>query len=510
MTLGSRLSLGLVAIALVLTVPLVLALRALGELQRETEALSKGEVASLLLGRVQERATRLRDLDNAMVILVGDPDNDRNLAEMLEIARVLTLTADSAESHQLPALAVQMRASAEVVRVIAPLEHAAAMDSNVAIAEGFSSDRIRPAIAGIERELGIAAQTLRGRSMARVEAADSKATEARRIAGLLLAIGALSALLISIWLTRSVSRPVRDLEQGMKAVASGEFFHRLSVAPNRNDEFGRLAASYTVMAEQLAELDKVKAEFVSIASHELKTPINVLLGYLQLLGEQVYGPLNEKQLDVLSTLETQADSLGRLVQHLLDVSRFQAGEAKLEPKELALRPFLDELDQTFRVLALQRDVAFSVASRGTVPEVVFWDVDRINEVLGNLLANAFKFTSSGGHVDLVVTAVGERVYLEVRDTGAGIAASQLPHIFDKFFQADNQESAAAKGSGLGLAIAKEIVEAHGGTIAVESVAGDGTTFSIMLPVRATQPARGMPAPAEPRLPAEPMLEAVAT
>jgi signal transduction histidine kinase len=503
MTLGSRLSLGLVAIALVLTIPLVLALRALGDLQRETEDLSNGEVASLLLGRLQ-------DLDNAMVALVGDTANNGRLAEMLGIADTMALTADSVDAHELPTLSRQLRSSATVVRTIAPLEHAAIMDSSVAIAEGFSTNQIRPALAAVERELGIAAQTLRSRSIKRVDAAAAKAEEARRIAGLLLAIGALSALLISIWLTRSVSRPVRDLEQGMKAVASGEFFHRLSVAPSRKDEFGRLATSYTAMAEQLAELDKVKAEFVSIASHELKTPINVLLGYLQLLGEQVYGPLNEKQLDVLNTLETQADSLGRLVQHLLDVSRFQAGEARLEPREIQLRPFLDELDQTFRVLALQRDVDFSVASRGTVPDVVSWDVDRINEVLGNLLANAFKFTSSGGHVDLMVTSVADRVYLEVRDSGAGIAAAQVPHIFDKFFQADNQDAAASKGSGLGLAIAKEIVEAHGGTIAVESVQGEGTTFSIMLPARATQPARGVAAPAEPMHATDPMLEAVAT
>jgi signal transduction histidine kinase len=491
MTLGSRLSLGLFAIALVLTIPLALALNALDELQSETEGLSAGGNVSLLIGRIQERASEMRAADDRLVILLADSTSARYRDELLMHADSIAAAAETIRANQLPTLARQMAATAQTVRQYAPLEFAAAEDSVPTLAEAFSRDQIVPAIDSLERELETAAGILRDLAIKRVEDARDAAEDAKHVAGLLLVIGGLCALLISIWLTRSVSRPVRDLEQGMKAVASGEFFHRLSVAPSRKDEFGRLATSYTAMAEQLAELDKVKAEFVSIASHELKTPINVILGYLQLLGEQVYGPLNEKQLDVLNTLETQADSLGRLVQHLLDVSRFQAGEAKLEPKELALHPFLDELDQTFRVLALQRDVDFSVAARGPVPEQVWWDVDRVNEVLGNLLANAFKFTPAGGHVDLMVTAVGERVYIEVRDSGAGIAPAQLPHIFDKFYQADNQEAAATKGSGLGLAIAKEIVEAHGGTIAVESVEGEGTTFSIMLPTRATQPMRAV-------------------
>jgi two-component system sensor histidine kinase ResE len=178
------------------------------------------------------------------------------------------------------------------------------------------------------------------------------------------------------------------------------------------------------------------------------------------------------------------------VQHLLDVSRFEAGAARLEARPMDLRGFLQQLKATYEVLAMERGVTFSVVSSDTLPEVVTWDADRINEVLGNLLSNAFKFTESGGRVDLVVTALEESVYIEVRDTGVGISPEQLPHIFDKFFQADNQKTAGAKGTGLGLAIAKEIVEAHGGSIAAESALGQGTKFSIMLPVSATHTADG--------------------
>jgi two-component system sensor histidine kinase BaeS len=113
-------------------------------------------------------------------------------------------------------------------------------------------------------------------------------------------------------------------------------------------------------------------------------------------------------------------------------------------------------------------------------------LDRINEVLGNLLSNAFKFTPHGGSVDLTLEPVEGGVLMEVHDTGAGISPEQLPHIFEKFYQADNQRSARASGSGLGLAIAKQIVEAHGGTISCESTPGVGTTFSITLPAQVTR------------------------
>ena len=156
---------------------------------------------------------------------------------------------------------------------------------------------------------------------------------------------------------------------------------------------------------------------------------------------------------------------------------------------------------------MQRDIRFNVRHASDLPGKVYWDEDRINEVLGNLLSNAFKFTPRGGQVDLEVGRRDSIVSIVVRDTGVGIAAEQIPHVFDKFFQADNQAKAAAKGSGLGLAIAREIVEAHGGKISVESKVNQGTAFTVTLPeqiagirrrddVRRQTPTRGVPAPME--------------
>jgi len=210
------------------------------------------------------------------------------------------------------------------------------------------------------------------------------------------------------------------------------------------------------------------------------------MGYLQLLEEGVYGPLTQKQQEVHKTLGVQANTLARLVTQLLDVSRFEAGGGRLEPRVTQLNAILAELENAFHVLATQRQIHFRVERHDGLPDQVVWDVDRVNEVLGNLLSNAFKFTPHGGSVELTLEPVDGGVLMEVHDTGAGIPPEQLPHIFEKFYQADNQRSARAAGSGLGLAIAKQIVEAHGGTISCESTPGVGTTFSIVLPVQVTR------------------------
>jgi len=308
-------------------------------------------------------------------------------------------------------------------------------------------------------------------------------TDAGRLATVAAIIALLLAGLIAVWLLRAISRPVREMERGMHAISEGEFDYRLEINPFRRDEFGRLAASFQSMARQLKELDKLKAEFLSIASHELKTPINVILGYVQLMVEGVYGPVNEHQKEIMRTVESQAKSLARLTKSLLDIGRFDAGGGTVSPRPIELRALLAELEKAFRVLAEQRGVALQVTWGDDAPHEVQWDPDRMSEVLGNLLANAVKFTPSGGHVSLRVDKAGDGVVIEVRDTGAGIPPDQLPHIFEKFYQADNQESASQRGTGLGLAIAKGIVEAHKGTITVESTPGVGTVFTLVLPLR---------------------------
>jgi signal transduction histidine kinase len=492
MTLRARLALGILAIAAVLVFPLFLTLRSLDRLHQATRDLREQELeSSLLLGTIRTGTEDLRRGED-IVVTLRDTTAGPPLGAMGGAIDTLRTTATSLQRLWPGEPVRQIQVDIRDVTAIGRVEYALVSAANVAKADTLSNDGMRPAIARLERRIADAERALRRRTQERVEVAADATEEAWSFAAWSLGLAILLASGIAVWLTRTISGPLRDLERGMEAVASGEFEHPLGFAPERRDEFGRLAASYSSMASQLAALDKLKAEFVSVASHELKTPLNVILGYLSLMDEGVYGELSAKQREVLQTIESQCQTLGRLVKQLLDVSRFEAGGGKLEPRWMQLCPFLDELESSFQVLARQRGVEFEVTRADALPTQVLWDQDRINEVLGNLLSNAFKFTDRFGRVELAVEAVDGAILMEVRDTGAGIPEAQVPHIFQKFYQADNQSAAASKGTGLGLAIAKEIVEAHNGTICVDSTPGIGTTFSITLPVKVVVKRRRTP------------------
>jgi signal transduction histidine kinase len=322
---------------------------------------------------------------------------------------------------------------------------------------------------------------LRQRTLDRIESSASalRKTQVAALVGLVLVLVVAAA--IALGLMRFITKPVLALEEGMRAVADGQLNHKLRYDTSKEHEFGRLARNFDEMSRQLAELDKLKAEFVSVASHELKTPINVVIGYVQLLEDGIYGPLEPKQKEVLATVAAQAGQLQRLTQQLLDVSRFEAGGGRIETRPVDLLRMLEELERAFAVLAIQRGVQFAVQRGEDLPAEVMWDKDRMNEVLGNLLSNAFKFTGQNGEVRLIVENDGDRIVMQVRDTGAGIPPEQVSRIFEKFYQADNQGAASAAGTGLGLAIVKGIVEAHDGRIRCESKVGAGTAFTIEIP-----------------------------
>ena len=482
MTLRARLALGFLAIALLLAIPLAEALYALHDARdAATRLRDQPFAASVVASRVRAVAQQFRRAEARVIVSRGDPEPAEDLARQQQALEAL---ADSVRLIGSDVFEKTYRGSVTAMRTFVPMELAAVAEHQEATADRVSEDHVLPAVTALEDRLAEIEKPLQEQARQQVAGAAAAADDATQLAGSLIGIAVLLAAVVAIWLTRSISRPVRDLERGMEAVAGGTFTYKLAVAPGRGDEFGRLADSFESMSGQLAELDKLKAEFVSVASHELKTPINVIMGYLKLLEEHLYGPLSDRQLEVIAIMQTQTDALARLVQHLLDVSRFQAGAGRLEARPMTLRGFLTQLEATYEVLALQRGITFTVTAAPTLPDVVTWDLDRMHEVLGNLLSNAFKFTEPGGRVELSATAFPDVVQLEVRDTGAGIAPTQLQHIFGKFFQADNQASAATKGSGLGLAISKEIVEAHGGTISVASEVGVGTKFSIMMPVTA--------------------------
>jgi signal transduction histidine kinase len=480
MTLRSRLAAGLVTIAIILVTPLVFAIQSLRQLHDDATALRDREfAASLLIGRLREGLNDLRRQELALIFTRTAADRD---AMERGVARVGAL-ADSLSHFELPDFARDIGVSVRQIAAAAPSEYRAALAGNPKLADSLSSKVFVPALNHADSTVIVAEHALAIRTTKRVNEQASQIVRAVSLSVGALVLALIIAAAIAIWLTRSISQPIFDLRTGMAAVADGDLSYQLSIPPERSDEFGRLAESFKEMQRQLGELDKLKAEFVSVASHELKTPINVMIGYLQLLEEGVYGPLSPKQNDIHKTLAVQANTLLRLVKQLLDVSRFEAGGGRVEPRSIQLDELIAELENAFHVLAVQREINFRIERKPGLPDAVFWDLDRINEVLGNLLSNAFKFTPKGGTVELTLEPADTGVKIQVHDTGAGIPPDQLPRIFEKFYQADNQSSARSVGTGLGLAIAKQIVDAHGGTIMCESTPGVGTIFTITLPIR---------------------------
>ena len=481
MTIRSRLVLALLGISVVLMIPFVLALKELNALGNSTRQLRQNEFAgSLLLGRMRDAAEELKTAE-IMAMLNDQPAQTKTLPEAF--AGIYAL-ADTLRPR-LPAgsLTVMDSAIGELRIHLGEYQRLSRIGTDEAELEidSLFAKRLSPAIVAIKGQLPVLGDSIDFRLNQYFSEAAASANAAGQFGILGLSIAVLLVLAIAVWLTRSISEPVEDLEKAMSTVADGDLSYPLYTEARAPAEFSRLSRSYRSMVNQLAELDKLKAEFVSVASHELKTPINVIIGYLQLLDEAVYGELNPKQREVIQLLESQSQSLARLVHQLLDVSRFEAGGGRLDTRPIELDRFLSELEGSFTVLAIQRDVRFRVSRGAELPAHVIWDEDRMSEVVGNILSNAFKFTGAGGSVTLSVYTVDESVSLEVRDTGAGIAPEHLPRIFEKFYMAENPTGVSSKGSGLGLAIAREIVEAHAGSISVESDVGVGTTFVITLP-----------------------------
>ena len=475
MTLRARLALGIFVIGLLLVVPLMLATRAMERIGDQTEDLrAKDFVASTLLGQLRLASKEFSDAELALnVDLSPTPGFSRVVTTLDRISQLSRSLPDVGLGDRMPAVTE----ATEELRRLSERELEARLANRTALAESLSADSIPRVQQELSQTLRILEERVSRRTSQRVDSTAVLIGESRDRTAFAFVLAAAMAVAIAALLTWSIGRPVRALEEGMARVADGEFDHPLRIPESRNDEFGRLAQSFATMTRQLTELDKLKAEFVSVASHELKTPINVITGYVQLLEDGVFGPVPEQQREVLGTIGRQAESLTRLVRQLLDISRFEAGAGKIEPRPFPLWEFIRELERAFQVLAHQREVQFRVTRADDVPDRVTWDYDRMNEVLGNLLSNAFKFTPRGGRVELAIDAASDRVMLEVKDSGAGISAEHLPRIFDKFYQADNQAAASSKGTGLGLAIAKSIVEA-------------GTTFTIDLPAVALRRAMG--------------------
>jgi NtrC-family two-component system sensor histidine kinase KinB len=297
-------------------------------------------------------------------------------------------------------------------------------------------------------------------------------------------------------IAKAIARAIRQVrvsaEEGEEAfvplsIGSTQRTYRLRATPMRDDE-GALLGAAAVLEDvtHLRELDRLKSEFISVASHELRTPVTSLLLSAQLLQEGAVGPLTPEQQEVVAAQREDLERLERTMRDLLDLTRLETG---------VVPPRLEMISPSEIVQAAVASVASQVEAKGIalaleVPEDlprVRADRVQITRVLINLLNNAVRHTPEAGHITLQAEAQDRHVLFRVTDTGPGIPREYLPHIFERFVQVPG---ATPGGTGLGLSIAQTIVRAHGGEMTVESEIGQGSTFTFLLPT--TAPPEGEP------------------
>jgi len=304
------------------------------------------------------------------------------------------------------------------------------------------------------------------------------------VAGLLVSLVVWFAILLSL------GRPLRELVAGTERVAQGRFEEPIPILAQ--DELGTLSRAFNRMAASLSELDRMKAEFVASASHELKTPLTCIKGFSSLLRSGSRGPLTDNQRATLAQIEEQVDQVDRFVSQLLDLSRLRAGRVTMNLRSLPAQAFLASSARGFEGVAEKKGIRYVIRIAQDLPGRIHADPDRLGEVVYNLLGNAFKFTAPGGEVLFEAEADSEWVRVAVSDTGPGIAQEDLPFIFEKYFRgAESDGGRGNEGAGLGLAISRGIVEKHGGRIWVERREERGSRFVFRIPatetVRVDQP-----------------------
>jgi two-component system sensor histidine kinase BaeS len=315
--------------------------------------------------------------------------------------------------------------------------------------------------------------------VAQFDAALADTFRASLAQGLLVACAAAVATAIgaSLLVSRHIATPIHQLAQASHRIADGQYSER--VAAQGRDELGELGASFNAMAAALEQTEHRRMQLIGDVAHELRTPIATLSGYLEGLMDGVVQPSDQ----TWGRLHGETGRLQRLVDDLQELSRAEAHQLSLHPQRLAVADTVRVAADRLRDAFLEKGVTLDVDMPDGLP-LVMADPDRLVQVLTNLLTNALRYTPAPRHVGIQATyAGGSEVAVAVCDTGVGIAAEHLPHVFERFYRVDKSRSRALGGSGIGLTIARAAVEAMGGRMWAESDGpGRGATFSFTLPV----------------------------
>ncbi|MFJ2897066.1 sensor histidine kinase [Streptomyces sp. NPDC087218] len=292
-------------------------------------------------------------------------------------------------------------------------------------------------------------------------------------------------------------RPLHALTGAAQRMRDGE--DSVPVLVTDDNEIGRLAAAFNDMADHRTRLEAQRKDMVSDVAHELRTPLSNIRGWL----EAAQDGLAEPDPAFISSLHTEAVQLQHIIDDLQDLAAADAGALRLHPEPVRVEDVLAQVVAAHQARAETAGVALSAPSAADGPAPVLWaDPVRLRQAIGNLVSNAVRHTPAGGRVTVRAYGSeaspdgtstggkglgGEVVVVEVADTGSGISAENLPHVFDRFWRAEKSRSRRTGGSGLGLAIVRKLVEAHGGSVGAVSVEGEGSVFTLRLPTGPTEP-----------------------
>jgi signal transduction histidine kinase len=300
----------------------------------------------------------------------------------------------------------------------------------------------------------------------------------RRAQNVAMAVSAamlLFGLLLAVWITRSITRPLKIMQKKTRDIADGVFEAdlRLPSPP----EIGELAQAFNTMSSKLKEVDRMKSDFFSLMSHELRTPLTSIKEGTNLFLEGCCGEVTDKQKKILLIMAEESNRLIGLVNSVLDLSKLESGMLAFNFAMADLPPLITRVVEEVGPLAEAKRIRIT-RGVGYMPPLNI-DTERMLQVLRNLIGNALKFTPRGGMVNVTAFREEKSVLVSVRDTGPGIPREHATAIFDKFRQIPG--TGRLPGTGLGLAIVKHIIQAHGGSVWVESEVGKGSTFIVRLP-----------------------------
>lgn len=281
----------------------------------------------------------------------------------------------------------------------------------------------------------------------------------------------LASILLSYILTKHFTKPILLMTKVSEKMAVGDFSERIKI--QNEDEIGKLASSLNKMAQELSKIEQLRKDLIANISHELRTPLSLIRGYAETLRD-VNGHIEEKRQKNLGLIIEESGRVSQIVNEILNLSQMQAGYFQIEKSEFFLCSLLKEVTQKFETLSNKTEITLQISPCEELK--VLADPLRIQQVLYNLIQNAFNHSSNGDKITISVLKKSGKARIEVEDLGEGIAQEDLQSIWDRYYRGQSYQKSDKVGTGLGLAIVKSVIKAHGGSFGVESELGKGSIF----------------------------------